>query len=84
MNNLWQPIETVPLNGETVILLWTKSKHVEDGRIFVESGRRCHVLFDGESLNDEPNYWMPFPSLPTGAQRAEALLRTLGKWEENK
>ena len=52
-----------PLNEE-ILLYWEKTKHVEDGVLFVRAdGEMGHYLFDGESLNDEPSHWMYLPKV---------------------
>jgi hypothetical protein len=58
----WKPIESAPIN-EKILLYWLKSQHIEDGRILMNEGNRYHILFDGESLNDEPNLWMYIPKV---------------------
>ena len=58
----WKPIESAPIN-EKILLYWLNSQHIEDGRILTNEGKRYHILFDGESLNDEPNLWMYIPKV---------------------
>lgn len=65
---MWKDITTeLPKFNERVLLLWEKTQHVEDGTIYENEdvpGKWYHVLFDGESMNDSPNYWMPLPEPP--------------------
>lgn len=52
-----------PLN-ESILLFWEKSRHVEDGVLYLDDdGQIYHYLFDGESLNDEPTHWMYMPDI---------------------
>lgn len=56
-------IASAPI-GETVLLYWDASKHIEDGTIYEDGDSESglyHVLFDGESLNTEPTHWAPLP-----------------------
>jgi len=59
----WQPIDSAPL--ETLVLVRFRSGHVEDASIHLDANQsRYHVLFDGQTLNDEPRWWMPYPEPP--------------------
>lgn len=64
----WIRVEDrLPAFEKSVLLFWEKTKHVEDGTIYEYeevAGKWYHVLFDGESLNDEPSHWRPLPSPP--------------------
>lgn len=54
---------TAPI-GKKILLYWDKINHFEDGEIHfdeVEGGAFYHVLFDGESLNDQPSHWCELP-----------------------
>lgn len=57
----WQPIETAPISGSG-LLYWARSGHIEDASFHQnEDGTWGYTLFDGETLNDSPTYWMPTP-----------------------
>lgn len=61
MNTNWKLINTAPIN-KRILVLWKKSKHIEDATIYyTDDGFLSHCLFDGERLNDEPDYWMEIP-----------------------
>lgn len=51
--------------GETILLYWEKSRHIEDGTIILTEDMKgfTHILFDGERLNDEPTHWMYIPEV---------------------
>lgn len=51
-----------PLN-ENILLYWERSKHVEDGKLYLDEGSIFHTLFDGESLNDQPTHWCYIPEV---------------------
>lgn len=49
---------------ERILLYWDKSKHVEDGILWLsDNGYFRNTLFDGESLNAQPTHWMPMPEV---------------------
>jgi hypothetical protein len=49
---------------ERVLLYWERTGHIEDGELyFTEEGQLRHILFDGETLNDEPTHWMNVPKV---------------------
>jgi hypothetical protein len=46
------------------LLKWDKCNRIEDGIIYPNEdvpGAWYHVLFDGESLNDQPDCWAEIP-----------------------
>jgi hypothetical protein len=56
--------ERLPEFERRVLLLWEKTEHIEDGKFYPSEhvdGEWYHVLFDGESMNDAPSHWMPYP-----------------------
>ncbi len=66
----WQPIETAPLDGESVLLHYGVDYYVMEGRCFKrERGHRKHVHYHWVTAMDmgdlEPTYWMPLPKPPT-------------------
>lgn len=76
---LWQPIETAPRNGWTVLL--AESGYVDSG--FWHDGSECHGHRGGAgwfseddrnnlliARNVHPTHWMPFPDAP--AKEAQA------------
>lgn len=70
MSELTKIKDNPPELEKSVLLHWSKSGHFEDGYIYMpdhvddDSGVYFHCLFDGEALNDQPDYWMPLPKLP--------------------
>lgn len=49
---------------EQILLYWEKSKHFEDGTLYIgDDGEVTHYLFDGECLNDEPSHWAYLPKV---------------------
>ena len=62
----WQPIETAAEKTE-YLLRWAKTGHIEDGYVYRDDNDVLrHVLYDGESLNDEPTHFIPIPPPPVG------------------
>ena len=65
----WQPIETAPTNGDSVLLYYGTDYYVMEGRCFKrEMGYRKHVYYHWVSALDmgdlEPTHWMPLPKPP--------------------
>jgi len=51
--------------GDRVLLYWDRTGHIEDGEIVkLPDGSLHHILFDGETVNDNPTHWMPLPEPP--------------------
>ena len=64
----WQPIETAPKDGVTVLVYM-------DGDVFQGQYKNNHWIFPFSNYhgcgccseeNDSPSYWMPLPSPPKG------------------
>lgn len=62
---IWKKIDKSTPLGTKILVLWSKTNHVEDAVLYDDGlipNAIYHVLFDGESMNDEPDYWMPYPT----------------------
>lgn len=62
----WQPIETAPKDGRTVLVCVADSHfdpsiaHYEDAWGVLQADFSFHIL------NERPTHWMPLPAPPTG------------------
>lgn len=58
------PISSAPI-GKPILLFWIGPNHFEDGVMFDDGADpakpRYHVLFDGESMHNEPTHWTDLP-----------------------
>ena len=63
----WQPIETAPKDGTTVIAYRpTTPPHIE-GMYWVGENDSWHWSYDGDSPREggqQPTHWMPLPEAP--------------------
>lgn len=82
----WQPIETAPKDGTTILIYGGTYFHDNDGSWNADDSQLKHVttayfrrdgwcMGFGESYNDEiwakPTHWMPLPTPPTQPQTGE-------------
>ena len=65
----WQPIETAPTNGESVLLYYGPKYYIMEGSCFPRAMRyRGDMPYRWVSALDmgdlEPTHWMPLPKPP--------------------
>ena len=65
----WQPIETAPTNGDSVLLYYGSKYYIMEGRCFPRdtgySGGMSYSWVAALDMGDlEPTHWMPLPEPP--------------------
>ena len=58
----WQPIDTAPKDGTTVLGWWADECMIVDWCVFVE--RWCSTHDSEDLFMPEPTHWMPLPEGP--------------------
>lgn len=66
----WQPIETAPTNGGSVLLYYGPKYYIMEGRCFprdtgYSGGVSCQWVAAVDMLDCEPTHWMPLPEAPS-------------------
>lgn len=61
----WISVDERLPGDDRVLLYWQRTGHIEDGELVrLDDGRVHHILFDGETVNENPSHWMPLPEPP--------------------